>query len=255
MKAIVGILPWAVVVAAIGGGIWWLLSRDMSAGRWLLAALLIGHGVVHVMFAVPAPAATAGGPDWPFDMARSWAITGAGLDLNTVRAVGVALIANVVGGFALAALSTVGSWCRPAGGRRPLWCRPSRRRSCWSCSSSPSCCSASRSIPSSSRWWQPGRGCPDRRGNGVGEHDTTPTLGERSRSRRRIAAEAAVQAWLARPATDPVAWKTPVCLGWTAESCPTDGTRHRSLTSRSPMPAASIGPASNRSSPLASDTR
>jgi len=73
VKTIVGILPWVVVVAAIGGAIWWLLSRDMSAGRWLLAALLIGHGVVHVMFAVPAPAATGGGPDWPFDMARSWA--------------------------------------------------------------------------------------------------------------------------------------------------------------------------------------
>ena len=108
MKTIVGILPWAVVVAAIGGAIWWLLSRDMAAGRWLLAALLIGHGVVHVMFAVPAPTASGGGPDWPFDMARSWAITGAGLDLTVVRAVGVALIAIVVGGFALAALSTVG---------------------------------------------------------------------------------------------------------------------------------------------------
>jgi hypothetical protein len=108
VKTIVGILPWTVVVAAIGGAIWWLLSRDMSAGRWLLAALLIGHGVVHVMFAVPAPAATGGGPDWPFDMARSWAITGTALDLNVVRAVGVALIAVVVIGFALAALSTVG---------------------------------------------------------------------------------------------------------------------------------------------------
>ena len=108
MKTIVGILPWAVVVAAIGGAIWWLLSRDMAAGRWLLAALLLGHGAVHVMFAVPAPAATGGGSDWPFDMARSWAITGAGLDLNVVRAVGVALIAIAVGGFGLAALSTVG---------------------------------------------------------------------------------------------------------------------------------------------------
>ena len=118
MKAIFGILPWAVVVAAIGGAIWWLLSRDMSAGRWLLAALLIGHGVVHGMFALPAPAATSGGLHWPFDMARSWAITDAGLDLNVVRAVGLALIVVVVGGFALAALSTVGvlvppGWWQP----------------------------------------------------------------------------------------------------------------------------------------------
>jgi hypothetical protein len=37
VKTIVGILPWAVVVAAIGGAIWWLLSRDMSEGDgcWL----------------------------------------------------------------------------------------------------------------------------------------------------------------------------------------------------------------------------
>lgn len=108
MKAIVGILPWAIVVAAIGGTIWWLLSSEMAAGRWLLAALLIGHGVVHGMFLVPSPAASEAGTDWPFDMTRSWAITGAGLDLNVVRAVGVAMIVIVVGGFALVALSTVG---------------------------------------------------------------------------------------------------------------------------------------------------
>jgi hypothetical protein len=108
VKAIVGILPWAVVLVAIGAAIWWLLSRDMAAGRWLLAGLLIGHGVVHVMFAIPAPAATAGGSEWPFDMARSWVVTGAGLDLSMVRAVGLALIAVVVGAFGLAALSTAG---------------------------------------------------------------------------------------------------------------------------------------------------
>lgn len=108
MKTIIGILPWLVVVAVVGGAIWWLLSREMAAGRWLLAALLHGHGVVHVMFMVPTPAATAGGPDWPFDMARSWAVTGAGLDLTLVRTIGFALIAMVVGGFVLAALSTVG---------------------------------------------------------------------------------------------------------------------------------------------------
>jgi hypothetical protein len=41
-------------------------------------------------------------------MAKSWAVTGTGLDLNVVRVVGLALIAIVVGGFGLAALSTVG---------------------------------------------------------------------------------------------------------------------------------------------------
>jgi len=118
VKSIVGILPWAPVVAALGIAVWWLLSQDMAVGRWLLAAVLIGHGVVHVMFAVPAPAATQGGPDWPFDMARSWAVNIAALDVNVVRAVGLALIAVVVGGFGLAALATVGivvppGWWQP----------------------------------------------------------------------------------------------------------------------------------------------
>ena len=95
------------MLAALGGAIWWLLSRDLAAGPWLLAAVLIGHGIVHLMFAI-SPATTAGGPEWPFDMAKSWAVTGAGLDLQVVRTVGVALIVIVAGGFALAALSTVG---------------------------------------------------------------------------------------------------------------------------------------------------
>ncbi len=107
MKTMAGILPWAVVLAAAGGAIWWMLSMDMAAGRWLLAAVLIGHGVVHLMFAVPAPTATANGPAWPFDMARSRVVR-VGVNLTFVRAVGVALIAVVVGGFAIAALSTVG---------------------------------------------------------------------------------------------------------------------------------------------------
>ncbi len=118
VKTITGTLPWGVVLLAIGVAIWWLLSRDMAAGRWLLAALLIGHGVVHVFFAVPTPAASDGGAAWPFDMAESWVVTRAGLDLTLVRGIGVVLIAVTVGAFALAALSTVGlivpsGWWQP----------------------------------------------------------------------------------------------------------------------------------------------
>lgn len=102
-----GILPYAVVLAVLGVVTWWLLSRGMAAGPWLLAAVLIGHGVVHTMFAV-SPDPTSGGPEWPFDMARSWPVIGAGLDLNLVRTIGLALIVIVAGGFAIAALSTVG---------------------------------------------------------------------------------------------------------------------------------------------------
>jgi hypothetical protein len=116
-----GILPWTVVLAVLGGATWWLLAHDMAAGPWLLAVLLMGHGLVHVMFAVVSPAVTEGGPEWPFDMAKSWAVTRAGLDINVVRALGIGLIAIVAGGFTLAALSTVGlvvpsGWWQPAVG-------------------------------------------------------------------------------------------------------------------------------------------
>jgi hypothetical protein len=108
VKSMAGTLPWAVVLVAAGVAIWWLLSKDMAAGRWLLAALLIGHGLVHLLFAVPAPSPADGGAAWPFDTSQSWAVTRAGLDLVLVRGIGTVLIAITVGAFALAALSTVG---------------------------------------------------------------------------------------------------------------------------------------------------
>jgi hypothetical protein len=108
MKAVLGMRPWGIVLGAASFGIWWLLSREMAAGKWLLAALLIGHGVVHVMFFVPTPAATEGGPEWPFELTNAWPVTAAGLDVNLVRAAAVALIALLIGAFALAGLSTVG---------------------------------------------------------------------------------------------------------------------------------------------------
>jgi len=116
VKSMVGTLPWAVVLVVASVAIWWLLSKDMAAGRWLLAALLIGHGVVHLLFAVPAPAATDGGATWPFDTSQSWAVMRAGLDLGLVRVLGAVLIVITVGAFAVAALATLvivvpaGSW-------------------------------------------------------------------------------------------------------------------------------------------------
>lgn len=119
VRTLAGILPWAVVLMVVGGAIWWLLAREMAAGRWLLAALLMGHGMVHLLFVVPTPAATEGGAEWPFNFAQSWAITGVGLDVNVVRIIGVALITVVVVGFSLAALSTVGIMV-PSGWWQPI---------------------------------------------------------------------------------------------------------------------------------------
>ena len=108
MRNLVGMLPWAVLLIAAGAGICWLLSKDIAAGKWLLAALIIGHGFIHVMFLVPAPPVAASGPQWPFHIAQSWPVTAAGLNLGLVRVVGAALIAVALVAFAAAALSTAG---------------------------------------------------------------------------------------------------------------------------------------------------
>jgi hypothetical protein len=118
VKTMAGTVPWAVVLVLAGVAIWWLLSQDMAAGRWLLAVLLIGHGLVHVLFAVPVPAATDGGAAWPFHVSQSWAITRVGLDLGLVRVIGAVLIAITVAAFVLVALATVGvvipsGWWQP----------------------------------------------------------------------------------------------------------------------------------------------
>ena len=108
LRTMAGTLPWAVVLVAAGGGTWWLLSREIAGGRWLLAALLIGHGLVHLLFAVPAAASESGSGQWPFDIDRSWAITAGHLGTATVRLVATILIAITVGGFVLAGLASLG---------------------------------------------------------------------------------------------------------------------------------------------------
>lgn len=109
MKTITDLLPLAVGVALVGAVTWYLLDRDIGPGKWLLAGLLFAHGWVHVMFVFPRPAAsTASGPEWPFDMGRSWLISGVGLDAGLVRTLGIVVMIAVFAGFLLTALSTVG---------------------------------------------------------------------------------------------------------------------------------------------------
>ena len=113
MKRLTGLLPLATGIALVGALTWSLLDRNIGAGRWLLAALLLFHGWVHVMFLFPRPDVTAGAADadadtWPFDLSRSWLVRAGGLDAGRVRTVGMILVATVVAGFALTALATVG---------------------------------------------------------------------------------------------------------------------------------------------------
>jgi hypothetical protein len=116
VKGLLDLLPIGIGVAVAGAVTWFLLDRNWALGKWLLAALLLFHGWVHVMFVFPQPAdaaATEGGLSWPFDMSRSWLIGGTGLDTGAVRTLGIGLIAIVVVMFVLAALATVG-WLVPA---------------------------------------------------------------------------------------------------------------------------------------------
>ena len=95
VKTVKAIGPLTVIVAVTAVTTWFMLDRDVALGAWLLAGLLFAHGWVHLMFVFPRPqpvAVGAGGPDWPFDLRRSWLIATAGLDPGAVRAFGKALM-------------------------------------------------------------------------------------------------------------------------------------------------------------------
>jgi len=76
--------------------------------RLVLAAFLLGHAAVHAGFLSPRPAATVGGPTWPFDVARSWILSPLGAPAETLRMLGFALFAVTLASFALAAIAAVG---------------------------------------------------------------------------------------------------------------------------------------------------
>jgi hypothetical protein len=105
----VGLVIFALVIAFV-------LSRGMALGAWLLAAFLLGHGLVHVMFAVPAPAAPApaGGMEYPFDVNNTWLVTAHIADVAIVRGIVIGLVTATVIGYGLAALSTVGIGVSPS---------------------------------------------------------------------------------------------------------------------------------------------
>lgn len=75
---------------------------------WLLAIFLLAHGLIHASFISPRPPATAGGPEWPFELSRSWLLSPLGLDGDVGRAIGVLLLVVSVIAFAVAAASAAG---------------------------------------------------------------------------------------------------------------------------------------------------
>jgi hypothetical protein len=80
--------------------------------KLLIAAFFAGHALIHLSYLTPAPPRTAGGPEWPFEMGRSWLVTSLGADPGLVRPLGTALVVVTVAMFLGAALSTAG-WLVP----------------------------------------------------------------------------------------------------------------------------------------------
>jgi hypothetical protein len=76
--------------------------------RLVIAGFLLAHAAIHAGFLSKGPPQKPGGPPWPFDLERSWLRTRFGVSAGTVRMLGFALVAATIGGFALAALATLG---------------------------------------------------------------------------------------------------------------------------------------------------
>jgi len=81
----------------------------------LIAAFLVAHALIHASYLAPTPPRTAGGPEWPFELTRSWLVTGLQLDPAAARALGIAMVAATVVILAVAGLATAG-WIVP-----PSW--------------------------------------------------------------------------------------------------------------------------------------
>jgi hypothetical protein len=100
------LVPLAITVVVVGGITWLLLDSEIALGRWLLAALILGHGLAHLAFVAPRPA-TTDQLEWPFDSGRSWLITSFGVGPGVVRAAVRAMTVVTITTALLAALATV----------------------------------------------------------------------------------------------------------------------------------------------------
>jgi hypothetical protein len=76
--------------------------------RLLLAGFLLAHGAIHAAFVSRRPPPKPGAPPWPFDLQRSWVFSRLRAEPGVVRVIGLALVAGTIGGYALAALATIG---------------------------------------------------------------------------------------------------------------------------------------------------
>lgn len=75
--------------------------------RYVLAAFLLVHGLIHAAWLSPSPPA-GDGPPWPFDLTRSRLLSALRAPEAAFRPVGFALIAVTIAGFAVSALGAAG---------------------------------------------------------------------------------------------------------------------------------------------------
>jgi len=81
--------------------------------KLVLAAFLAAHALIHASYLTPAPLRTAGGPEWPFELTRSWLVTALQLDPALARMLGIGLAGSTVAILVAAALATAG-WIVPS---------------------------------------------------------------------------------------------------------------------------------------------
>ncbi len=87
--------------------------------KLLFAALLAAHALIHVSYLTPAPPRTAGGPEWPFELTRSWLVTAFQLDPSLARGIGIGVAGASIILLGAAAMATAG-WIVPSGWWLPL---------------------------------------------------------------------------------------------------------------------------------------
>lgn len=83
--------------------------------RFVIAAFLVAHALIHASFLTPAPPPQADGPKWPFRLDKSWALSPVGVTPRTIRGVGALLVCLVLLALGTAAFGLViqQAWWRP----------------------------------------------------------------------------------------------------------------------------------------------
>lgn len=77
--------------------------------RIFIGLALLAHALIHTAYLSPAPPRTAGGPEWPFEMSRSWLVGSLGLSADAIRPLGTVLVALTIVVLVTAGLSVLGA--------------------------------------------------------------------------------------------------------------------------------------------------